>query len=103
VYTTKELELLKLHMEDQECVNHMIHQVHDVSLSVEVHQFWVISAELDCMEEVLVVNEELWGQLASAKLGAIQRLEMADTLKRIKVQDDGLVDNVLCTMMEFPL
>jgi len=47
------------------------------------------------MENVLVENEEAWGQLASAKLEAIRRLEMADAIQRINKNNDGFVDNVL--------
>ena len=36
----------------------MIHHIHNVSLSAEVHRFWVMSAELEHMEEVLVMNED---------------------------------------------
>ncbi len=47
------------------------------------------------MEQVLVENEDAWGQLASAKLGAIRWLEMADALTQIKERNEGLVDDVL--------
>ncbi len=52
------------------------------------------------MEEVLVTNEDQWGHLATAKLGTIWRLEMADALGRIQGQDDGLVDDTLRTAWE---
>jgi len=42
-----------------------------------------------------VDNEEAWGQLAAAKLGAIRRLEMADALKRINANNQGFVDDAL--------
>ncbi len=103
VYTIQELEVLKANMESQDHIDHMLHHLHDPSLTAEVHQFHVLTDELECMEEVLVLNKEQWGHLAAAKLGAIWRLEMADTLKRIQEQDDGLVDNALCTAMEVQL
>ncbi len=81
----------------------MLNHLHDPLLTVEVHWFHVVTNELDCMEEVLVANEDQWGHLATAKLGAIQRLEMADMLTRIKGQDDGLVDDALCIAMEVQL
>jgi len=59
--------------------------------------------ELDCMEEVLVTNEEQWGHLTAAKLEVIWRLEMADALKRIKGQDKRLVNNALYIGMEVQL
>ncbi len=70
---------------------------------MEVHQFQVLTDKLDHMEEVLVANEDQWGHLAAAKLGTIRRLEMSDTLGRIKAQDDGLVNDALHTAKETQL
>ncbi len=103
VYTIQDLEVLKLTMEDQDHWDHMIQHLGDPSLTAEVHRFQVLMDELDRMEEVLVANEDQWGHLAAAKLGAIWRLEMADALGRIKVQDDGLVDDALHTVKETQL
>ena len=47
------------------------------------------------METVLMENKEAWGQLAAAKLGAIRRLEMADAIKRINVNNQGFIDDAL--------
>ncbi len=55
----------------------------------------MIMSELERMETILVENEEAWGQLAAAKLGAIRRLEMADANKRINANNQGFVDDVL--------
>ena len=55
----------------------------------------MITAELDWMEQVLVENEDTWGQLASAKLGVIRRLEMADIIERVNAVNDGFVDDAL--------
>ncbi len=81
----------------------MVERLGDPSLKAEVHQCCILTDELDHMEEVLVTNEDQWGHLATAKLGAIQRLEMADALGRIQGQDDGLVDDALCTVQEVQL
>ncbi len=81
----------------------MVQHLSDLSLTAEIHWFHVLTDELDHMEEVLVANEDQWGHLATAKLGAIWRLEMADALGRIKVQDDGLVDDALHTVKETQL
>ncbi len=62
---------------------------------MEIHRFRIVVAELERMEQALVENEEAWGQLAAAKLGAIQCLEMADAIGRINLNNDGLVDDVL--------
>ncbi len=59
----------------------MIDCVGDLSLKAEVHCFQVVTTELERMEQVLVENEEAWGQLAAAKLGTIRQLEMADTIE----------------------
>jgi len=96
VYTIQELEILKSNMEDQDHWDHMIQHLGDPSLTAEVHQFRILTDELDHMEEVLVTNEDQWGNLAAAKLGAIRRLEMSDALGRIRVQGDGLIDDALC-------
>ncbi len=79
----QDLEVLKMTAEDQDCMVCMVQHLGDPSLTMEVHQFQVLMEELDHMEEVLVTNEDQWGHLATAKLGAIQRLEMANTLGRI--------------------
>ncbi len=55
----------------------------------------MVTNELERMETVLVENEEAWGQLATAKLGVIRRLEMADANKRINANNQGFVDDVL--------
>jgi len=60
----------------------------------------MLTTELERMETILVENEEHWGQLAAAKLGAIRRLEMADTNKRINVNNQGFVDDALCVNEE---
>ncbi len=73
----------------------MISRVGDLSLTVEVHCFWVVTAELERMEQVLVENEEAWGQLTTAKLGTIRRLEMADVIKQINARNEGFVDDAL--------
>ncbi len=103
VYTIQDLDILKSNTADWERWDRMIQHLGDPSLTVEVHQFHVLMEELDRMEEVLVENEDQWGHLATAKLGAIQRLEMSDALGRIKAQDDGLVDNALRTAWEVQL
>ncbi len=81
----------------------MIQCLEDPSLRAEVHRFCVLTDELDHMEQVLVTSEDQWGHLAAAKLGAIQRLEMSDTLGRIQLQDDRLVDDALHTVHEVQL
>ncbi len=73
----------------------MIDRVGDLSLKAEVHRFHMVTAELERMEAILVENEEAWGQLASAKLGAIRRLEMADAVEWINAMNSGFVDDVL--------
>jgi len=94
-YVTGELNYLRADAEGRELTDRMINREGDLSLKAEVHRFHVITAELERMETVLVENEEAWGQLASAKLGAIQRLEMADAIKRINANNQGFVDDAL--------
>ncbi len=100
VYTVQELEVLKTSAESWNCMDCMIQHLGNLTLMAEVHRFHVLTDELDHMEEVLVANEDQWGHLAAAKLGAIQRLEMADTLGRIQGQDDRLVDDALHMAMQ---
>ncbi len=73
----------------------MVEQVGDLSLTAEVHRFRILMAKLEHMEQVLIENEDTWGQLAAAKLGAIQRLEMADALACINERNEGFVDDAL--------
>ena len=68
----------------------------------EVKWFHVISMEANWVANAIQGNERIWGELATAKLGCIQCLEMADTLAWIKDQDDGLLDNMLRMMKDFP-
>jgi len=95
VYMVQELEVLKTDVEECNCMDHMLHHLHNPSLTIEVHQFCVLTNELNHMEEVLVSNKEQWGHLAAAKLGAIRRLEMADANKRINANNQGFVDDAL--------
>ncbi len=100
VYKVQELELLKKDAKGEEQTNCMIHQLHDPSLTAEVHRFHMVSQEIDHLEEAMVDSEDRWGELAAMQLKTIQRLEMADALLRIKDQDDGLVDNILRSVGE---
>ncbi len=95
IYKTEEMDYLKADAAGREMMDHMIDRVGDLSLMVEVHRFHVITTELERMEQVLVENEEAWGQLAAAKLGAIWRLEMADVIERINARNEGFVDDAL--------
>ncbi len=94
-YRTEELDYLKANAQEREMTNRMIARVSDLSLTAEVHRFRVVTAELERMEQVLIENEEGWGQLAAAKLGAIRRLEMADAVERINARNEGFVDDAL--------
>ena len=95
VYKTEELDYLKINAQGHEMMDRMIDRVGDISLKAEVHRFQVVTAKLERMEQVLVENEEAWGQLAAAKLGAIRQLEMADAIERINARNDGFVDDAL--------
>src|SRR6266702_4035958 len=95
VYPVASLDYLKADAQGREMTDRLIDRMHDISLKAEVHRFRVITTELDRMEQVLVENEDTWGQLAAAKLGAIQRLEMADAIERIDMMNDGFVDDAL--------
>ncbi len=55
----------------------------------------MVTSELERMETVLMENEEVWGQLAAAKLGVIQRLEMADANARLNANNQGFIDDAL--------
>ncbi len=103
VYMVQDLEDLKSNTENRDHWDRMIQRLGDPSLTAEVHCFCMLMDKLDWMEEVLVANEDQWGSLATAKLGAIRRLEMSDALGRIKAQDDGLVDDALHTAQEVQL
>jgi len=94
-YPVASMDYLKADAEGREMMDRLIERMKDISLKAEIHCFHVITVELDRMEQVLVENEEAWGQLASAKLGAIQRLEMADAIECINSMNDGFVDDAL--------
>ena len=87
--------MLKMDAEGQEQTDCMIHQLHDLSLTAEVHCFHMVAQELDRVEEVMVDSEDQWGELAAMKLKMIWRLEMVDVLQRMQEQDEGLIDDVL--------
>ncbi len=100
MYKAQELELLKKDAKGEEQTNRMIYQLHDPSLTVEVHRFHMVSQEIDHLEEAMVNNEDRWGELAAMQLKTIRRLEMADALLQIKDQDDRLVDDILQSVGE---
>ncbi len=99
-YATGELDYLKADAQGWEFMDRLIDREGDLSLKAEVHRFRMVTSELERMETVLVENEEAWGQLAAAKLGAIRRLEMADVNKRINANNQGFVDDALCVNEE---
>ena len=70
-YVAGELDYLKADAQGREFTDQLINREGDLSLKAEVHQFCMLTAELERMEVVLVENEEAWGQLAAAKLGVI--------------------------------
>jgi len=94
-YAAGELDYLKTDAEGREFMDQLIDREGDLSLKAEIHRFRMLTTELKRMETVLVENEEQWGQLAAAKLGAIQRLEMADANKRLNANNQGFVDDAL--------
>ncbi len=71
-YSVQELEMLKTDMEGREQTDHMIHHIHDPSLTAEVHRFCMVLQELDQVEEALIDNKDQWGELATMKLKTIQ-------------------------------
>jgi len=99
-YSAQELEMLKGDMEGKEQMDRMIHRLHDPSLTMEVHHFRMVSQELDWVEEVLINNEDQWGELAAMKLKTIWRLEMADVLQRMQELDEGLINDTLRSVAE---
>jgi|SRR6266702_1185183 len=101
VYNMEELVMLLLEVEESDKMDQMIERVGDVSLAAEVRRFCAMSAEANQVALVLQEYKKVWGELATAKLGSIHWLEMADTLTQIKDQDDGLLDDTLRAMREF--
>ncbi len=71
VYPITSLDYLKADAEGREMMDRLIDRTNDISLKAEIHCFRVVTVELDRMEQVLVENEDAWGQLAAVKLGAI--------------------------------
>ncbi len=94
-YVTGELNYLKADTQGREFTDRLIDREGDLSLKAEVHWFCMVTTKLERIETILVENEEMWGQLAAAKLGAIRRLEMADAIKRINANNQGFVDDAL--------
>ncbi len=94
-YATGELDYLKVDAQGREFTDWLIDREGDLSLKAEIHRFHMITNKLERMETVLVENEEAWGQLATAKLGVIRWLEMADVNKRINANNQGFVDDAL--------
>ena len=94
-YVTAELDYLRADAQGREMTDRLIDRTHDISLKVEVHCFRIITVELERMEQVLVENEDAWGQLAAAKLGVIRHLEMADAIECVNAANDGFVDDAL--------
>ena len=100
VYRVQELEMLKLEAEGKIQTDRMISHLHDPSLTAEVHCFHMMSQELGRLEEAIAESEDRWGELVAMQCKTIWRLEMADTLARIRDTDEGLVDNVLRSVGE---
>ncbi len=94
-YMASKLDYLKTDTEGREFTDRLIDREGDLLLKAEIHRFHMLTTELERMETVLVENEEQWGQLAAAKLGAIRRLEMADVNKRLNANNQGFVDDAL--------
>ncbi len=94
-YTAAELDYLKVDAQGREMTDRLIDRTHDISLKAEIHRYRILTTELERMEEVLVENEDAWGQLAAAKLGVIRRLEMADAVAQVDSTNDGFVDDAL--------
>src|SRR6266702_613200 len=97
VYRAQELEFLKMEAEGKQQTDRMLKRLNDPSLVAEVHRFRTMTQELTRMEEAIAEGEDRWGELATMQCKTIRRLEMADTLNRIKDQDEGMVDDVLRT------
>jgi len=100
VYKAQELEVLKMEAEGKDQMDHMIHRLHNPSLTAEVHRFCMMSQELGHLKEAIAEGEDRWGEIAAMQCKTIQRLEMADVLVCIQDQDDRLVDDVLQSVGE---
>ncbi len=100
VYRAEQLETLKMGAEGQNQTDRMIRHLNDPSLTAEVHHFHMMMQELEQLEEAIAESEDRWGELAGVHCKTIRWLEMADTLRRIQDQDDGLVDDALRGVME---
>ncbi len=84
VYTMEELDVLLPGAEENKKTDQMIKRVGDMSLMAKVRHFCTVSAEANRVASMIQDNEKIWGELATAKLGSIQCLEMADALAWIK-------------------
>ncbi len=94
-YKQEDLDYLRAEAPGWEMTDRLIARAHDLSLTAEIHRFRIIDAEMSWMNQVLAENEDVWGQLAAAQLGAIRCLEMADAIERINANNEGFVDDAL--------
>ena len=70
---------------DERCkIDAAISHLKDLSVCAEVHHYRLASGELDRLEQLLINLEVKWGKLATQKLGAIRRLEMANAMAHIE-------------------
>ena len=100
VYHAEQLEKLKVGAEGQEQTDRMIARLSDPLLTTEVHRFHTMAQELGRLEEAILESEDQWGELAALHCKTVRRLEMADALRRIQDQDEGMVDDALRIMQE---
>ncbi|SRR6266702_2338827 len=98
----EDLNMLLVGMEGHKHMKRMIEWVGDVLLSAEVRCFQAVPTEAERVSSSIQDSEKIWGELATAKWGCFQHLKMADALTQIKDQDDGLLDDALWMIREFP-
>ena len=67
----------------RERIDGCIAAIRDRSLEGEVHCYRMLTVDLMMLNTHIQELEQVWGTVDAARLGCIQRLEMADTLARI--------------------
>ena len=92
VYSHYQLTHLESQHEDKWIVDRCIRDLHDDTLKAEVHRYRTLVDEQKRVEARIVELERAFGQVNTAKLGCIRRLEMADGLGRIEEQRGSMID-----------
>ena len=79
----------------RERIDGCLRTLRDRSLEAEVHRFRMLQQETAMLNTRIRELEQVWGTMDAARLGCVRRLEMADTIARMRDVEEHSLERML--------